>query len=147
MAQVIETIVQYYDIGDREFKGGAKLHSIKTPDGKKYSAFVKGPALANPGDKIKTVVEENDKGYLNFDSSKFKVLERGKGHQSNPQASGDDRQASILRQSSLNYATTLIAAQVAAGKINLEDEELFEHTIYLANKYFLPYSGEGKIPE
>ena len=150
MSEVIQTTVKYYDIGDKEFKGGAKLHSIKTADDKKYSAFVKGGALANQGDTIKTEVFENDKGYLNFDPKKFKVLERGKGHQQQAPSGGggDERQSSILRQSSVNYAANLVSAMITQGRFDsLSDEEVVEHTIYLADSYILPYTSEGKKPE
>ena len=148
---IVEGVAKYADVSDKTY-GQYKNHKHDiTVDGTRYSAFHKSDKpFCNPGDTVKFEASQNDKGYWNINPKKFKVLERGKGHQQQAPSGGgaDERQSSILRQSSVNYATNLVSAMITQGRFDsLSDEEVVEHTIYLADSYILPYTSEGKKPE
>lgn len=147
MSEVIESVVRYYDVTQSKYNYN---HKVTLQDGNKYSNFLDADQpLANPGDKVKVEVYQNNKGYNQFNPDKFKVLERAKGHQQASSGGGNDpRQSSILRQNAMSQANSLVAALIENGRYDsLNDEELAEHVLYLAENYFFPYGSEGKMPD
>lgn len=75
---------------------------------------------------------------------KAKGKQGGGGYQR--KAGGDDRQDSIIRQSCMGYAATLVAA---VAKKTAKPEDLVKETIQLAEEYMIKYASGGKdaVPE
>jgi len=140
---------EFVDVGDREFKGGARIHGFKV-NGTKYTAFIKSEKPiqnAKVGDTVKFTADVNQKGYWNFDPETFELLERGNTQptqkQNYPQ-NDDNRQQSIVRQSSVGYASNVVAAFAQSGFYEKPDDAVSD-MIRLADHMIYPYAMEGKI--
>lgn len=138
--------VAYYDV--KQTQNGSWQHKLKI-DGDNFSAFAKDEKpRANPGDEVEFQYEQKGK-YFNI-SGQIKVVKRASGHQqpSNgayPTGQDDNRQLSICRQSSMNYAAQVIGAMTSAGRMNdLNVDEVAAEVIRLADEYFLPYAMKGE---
>ena len=152
MSVTVEGEIKYYDISEKTFgKYNNRIHSV-TVNGQKYGMFLKQDVpvqKSKPGDTVSFDAEQNDKGYWNADPKSFKVLKRASGSQqasnSMPPAREDDRQLSICRQSSMNYAAQVVGAMTTGGRMNdLNVDEVAAEVIRLADEYFLPYAMRGE---
>lgn len=137
--------VEFADVSEQTYKGGARLHGFKI-NGQKYSNFVKQDQPlqgAKKGDTVAFNAKQNDKGYWNFDPKSFQIIERGSSQQSYPPQQEDNKQSSIVRQSSMGYASHVVAAFAQSGYYQSPDEAVRD-MIELADNYIFPYAMNGK---
>ena len=139
---------QFVDVSEKTYRGGTRLHGVKV-NGTKYSNFVKSDTPiqnAKAGDTVSLTAKQNDKGYWNFDVDSFKVEERGSSggnqKQSYPQ-NDDNRQSSIVRQSSVGYASHIVASFAQSGYYETPDMAVAD-AVRLADSLIYPYAMEGK---
>lgn len=86
------------------------------------------------GDRVQVETKKNNKGYTEIKSIK-KVHSQPNGNsQGNTQ---EDRQESIIRQSSMNYASQLVAAGMKKGD---SMDHAAQEVIRIAQQYFVPYA-------
>ncbi len=152
MANIIEGVVKYYDISEKSYKGGAKIHKVTLTVGGndvRASAFIKSEtplSNAKKGDTVKTVVEENDKGYMDFDPKKFKVTERDNSQVSggSSASSGKSDNAGMTRGNAIHAASRIVLALAGAGVYESSDEAAID-LVRIAETYIMPYGMEGKV--
>lgn len=137
---MVKGVVKFCDIGDRTFRGGARLHSVKLDDDIKYSMFSPSTTkMADPGDTVEFEAVKNDKGYWNIKDGTFRVVERGSVPVAAP--GHPDRQGAIMRQSCMGYAATIVSA-FASG---LTTDEAAQEVVRIAEEYLFPYAENGKF--
>lgn len=141
--------IKYYDISQKTFgKDNSHIHTITVGD-TKYGMFVKDTKPVQnvkPGDVVSFNAAKNQRGYWNADPQSFKVVRRSnvETQQRVPAGGEDARQASILRQSSMNYASTIVAALIQAGRMEgVNADECAQEVIRIADEYFYPFASSG----
>jgi len=149
MKNEIQGVVEEYFT--KPVRNGSFLHSI-TVNGSKYSVFSQDDKRrANEGDTVAFTAEQNDKGYWNI-TGNFKVVKRATGHQSGKKQAyapkEDERQAAIIRQACMGYASSVVSASVNAGNMQgMSTDDLAKETVRIAEGFFFPYAKSGKKPE
>ena len=146
---VVEGKAEAVYVSDKTFgKYNSYRQTVKV-DGAQYSMFTKSnEGVAQQGDMVEFTAEQNDKGYWNINPKTFKVTQKAQqsgGGNSYPQSNSDFKQESIVRQSTLGYASTIMSSLISSGRYSdLTDEEIFEQTVYLVDSLFYPYCMNGE---
>lgn len=155
MSTVVEGVVKYYDISEKSYKYGAKLHKITLTVGGeevRASAFVKSNQpldKAKPGDTVKTVIKEKDNGYNDFNEKQFKVTERSTSQVAatgRPGGGARDGDANIgmTRGNAIHAASRIVLAFASAGAYSSPDDAAMD-LVRLADTYIMPYGMSGEI--
>jgi len=137
---------EFVDVGDREFKGGARIHGFKV-NGTKYTAFIKSEKPiqnAKAGDTVKFTADVNQKGYWNFDPESFELLERGNTQptqkQNYPQKDSPNYGMAIGH--AINNATNLLVAN--GENVTLDEVKSTAIKIYQLSLQMQKEAAEGQ---